>query len=352
VKLMMSLKRTFAILIGASAAGAAFAGQLTVCPQGCEFSSIQSAVDAAHGGDVIEIGRGTYFENVKISKALTLNGAGRDKTRIDGRLLGPVFTLSSPPDATTENTVRLTNMTITHGRGVNVGGGIEVFGAARLDLSFCIVISNRSDGIDTNGAGGGISLESAESVTNKIANTIIVYNHSQSGGGGVSVSFETQAEITDSTISRNDTQGLGGGIDLLAKSIAKITGTSLTENSAKLGGGGVFADRNRPFQPGAEVTITDSVIADNLTTADGGGLEGQFTISDSIVARNTAAHDGGGLFSEGFALLSRVFVVQNAAGRSGGGIFTSTGLLINDTTIAQNKPDNCVEEPGIGSGCP
>jgi hypothetical protein len=350
---MMSVKRTFAILIGVSAAESAFAGELTVCPKGCEFTSIQSAVNAAHGGDVIEIGPGTYFENVNISKALTLNGAGRDKTRVDGRLLGPVFTLDSPPNTTTEVAIRLTNMTITHGRGVNVGGGIEVTDLARLDLSFCIVISNRSDGIDTNGAGGGISLESLPSRTNKIANTIIVYNHSQSGGGGISVSFETQAEITDSTISRNDTQGVGGGIDLLAKSIAKITGSSLTENSAKLGGGGVFAAHDARFQPGAEATIADSVIADNLTTADGGGLEGQFTISDSVIARNTAANDGGGLFIDGFgALFSRVFVVQNAAGHSGGGIFTSTGLLINDTTIAQNKPDNCVEEPGLGAGCP
>ena len=348
---MMSFKRTVAILIGVLAAGAASAGKLTVCPKGCEFTSIQSAVDAAHGGDMIEIGPGTYFENVNISKALTLNGAGRDKTLVDGRLLGSVFTLDSPAAATTVNTVRLTNMSITQGRGVNVGGGIEVLGLARLDLSFCIVIANRSDGIDTNGAGGGISLESAESVTNKIANTIIVYNHSQSGGGGVSVSFETQAEIIDSTISRNDTQGLGGGIDLLAKSIAKITGTSLTENSAKLGGGGLFAANNHPFQPGAEVTITDSVIADNLTTADGGGLSGQFTISDSVIARNVAAHDGGGLLGHG-ALLSRVFVVQNAAGHSGGGIFTVTGLGIIDTTIAQNKPDNCVAAPATGSGCP
>ena len=334
----------------ASLPGAAFATELTVCPHGCEFSSIQSAVDAAHHGDVIEIERGTYFENVQINKALTLNGAGRDKTRVDGRFLGPVFTLAAPPNAATIVPVKLTNMTITHGRGVNIGGGVEVAGGALLDMHFCIVVSNRSDGIFTNGAGGGISLEDGlESSTNKIANTIIVYNHSQSGGGGVSVSFETLAEITDSTISRNDTQGVGGGIDLLAKSQAKITGTSLTQNSAKLGGGGVFATLDHVDQPGTQLTIAGSVIADNLTPGDGGGLIGQFTLSDSVVARNTAGHDGGGLFAE--AGLSRVFVVQNVAGHRGGGILTLDAFESSETTIAQNHPDNCAPEPPFGS-CP
>lgn len=332
--------------------GAAFAAELTVCPHGCEFTSIQSAVDAAHHGDVIEIEPGTYFENVQISKALTLNGAGRDKTRVDGRFLGPVFTLNGPRDAPTPVTVTLTNMTITRGRGVNVGGGVEV-GLARLDMHFCILVSNRSDGTDTNGAGGGISLESGvEDSTNKIANTLIVYNHSQSGGGGVSVSFETLAEITDSTISRNDTQAVGGGIYLLAKSQARITGTSLTENSAKLGGGGVFATRDVRDQPGTNLTLAGSVIADNLTPGDGGGLRGQFTLSDSVVARNTAGRDGGGIFSEGEgAVLSRVFVVQNVAGHRGGGILTPGALEPSETTIAQNQPDNCFAEPPLGA-CP
>ena len=349
----MSFKRTAAILVGVLAVGAASASELSVCPKGCEFTSIQSAVNAAHGGDVIEIGRGTYFENINISnKALTLNGAGRDKTRVDGQFLGPVFVLSSSFNVATVARVTLTNMTITHGRGVNTGGGVEVAGAA-LSMDFCIVVSNRSDGIDTSGAGGGISLETGRgSTTDKIANTIIVYNHSQSGGGGVSVSFETQAEITDSTISRNDTQGVGGGVDLLAKSQAKITGSSLTQNSAKLGGGGVFSTRDAREQPGTNLTITGSVIADNLTSSDGGGLRGQFTMSDSVVARNTAGNDGGGLFPEGEgAGLSRVFVVQNTAGHRGGGIFTSGAFEPSETTVAQNQPDNCFAEPPDGS-CP
>jgi hypothetical protein len=161
----------------------AHATDLSVCAQGCEFTSIQGAVDAAHAGDAINIGAGTYLENVKITKSLTVNGAGRDKTRVDGRFLNPAITVDSPPAATTDVPVVITNMTITHGRGVGVGGGVEVSGVARLEMHTCILVSNRSDG-SSNGAGGAINVESLTKLPNRIIDTLVAYNHSQSGGGG------------------------------------------------------------------------------------------------------------------------------------------------------------------------
>ncbi len=53
---------------------------LTVCPQGppaCDFAQIQQAIDAAPPGATIEIGAGTYAENLSIvDKPLTLRGQG------------------------------------------------------------------------------------------------------------------------------------------------------------------------------------------------------------------------------------------------------------------------------------
>lgn len=52
--------------------GQAVAATYTVCPSGCEFSSIQSAIDAANSGDTIEVHSGTYNERVDANKAIII----------------------------------------------------------------------------------------------------------------------------------------------------------------------------------------------------------------------------------------------------------------------------------------
>jgi parallel beta-helix repeat protein len=80
----MSLLRpacAFSLLFALPALGA----NLCVNPggtHGCK-PSIQAAVDAAHPGDVVNVARGTYAENVKIDRPLALLGAGVGKSIID-----------------------------------------------------------------------------------------------------------------------------------------------------------------------------------------------------------------------------------------------------------------------------
>jgi len=57
---------------------------ISVCPAGCDFSSIQAAIDAAEPGDTIAIGPGIYQENLTIAKSLRIIGSGREGTVIDG----------------------------------------------------------------------------------------------------------------------------------------------------------------------------------------------------------------------------------------------------------------------------
>jgi hypothetical protein len=57
-------------------AGPALAAQRTVCHAGCQYTSIQAAVNAAKPGDTIQIGPGNYYENVDVNKPLTLTGWG------------------------------------------------------------------------------------------------------------------------------------------------------------------------------------------------------------------------------------------------------------------------------------
>lgn len=60
------------------------AATLTVCPTGCTYSSIQTAINAASPDDTIEVQSGTYYEQVVVDKTLKLQGENRDTTIIDG----------------------------------------------------------------------------------------------------------------------------------------------------------------------------------------------------------------------------------------------------------------------------
>ena len=67
---------------------------------GC-FASLQSAVDAAAVGDVVEIAAGTYVESVQMPrKRLTLRGAGATTTIIDDNGTPAVVRFSAPASPT------------------------------------------------------------------------------------------------------------------------------------------------------------------------------------------------------------------------------------------------------------
>lgn len=68
-----------ALVLGAAAGASA---ETLRVPQ--DYTLIQRAVDAAAPGDTVEVAAGIYYGNVSISKPLTLNGAGSDKTTIIG----------------------------------------------------------------------------------------------------------------------------------------------------------------------------------------------------------------------------------------------------------------------------
>ena len=77
--------------------GCASAATYTVCPSGCNYSSIQAAIEAADPGDTIEVHSGTYYENVDVTKQLILRGVGTGtgKPVVDADDSGSAITLSA-----------------------------------------------------------------------------------------------------------------------------------------------------------------------------------------------------------------------------------------------------------------
>lgn len=62
---------------------------------GADFKSIQDAIDNSSDGDVVYVKNGVYYENVVISKSITLVGESQGTTIIDGGQNGDVVTITA-----------------------------------------------------------------------------------------------------------------------------------------------------------------------------------------------------------------------------------------------------------------
>ena len=117
---------------------------LTVCPSGCDYTSIQEAIEMAGSGDIIEVGAGAYLENLIIDNSLTLLGAGSEQTVIYGAG-GPTVVISS-------GSVHIEGFTITGGKETEEGrwdgDGISIEGSAAADIRNVVIKCNDNDGIE------------------------------------------------------------------------------------------------------------------------------------------------------------------------------------------------------------
>jgi hypothetical protein len=125
-----------AIVVGASLAAAspASASSYLVCSTGCPFTSIQSAINAVTPGTTIKIGPGEYFENLVVTKPVTLKGSGNE-TVIYPAISAPVCSPGSLCEGAADNIilVEANNVTITQlrleGDNPNLTSGVVRNGA-------------------------------------------------------------------------------------------------------------------------------------------------------------------------------------------------------------------------------
>jgi hypothetical protein len=354
---------------------------LNVCPSGCAFLTIQSAIDAAANGDSVQIAAGRYSENLTIiGKRLTLSGVPAGSTVITevvGSGHGPVIVLGSGT-ATTYEEVDIHNLTISHGdheSGTGVGGGIQVRSGAFLHLANSVLTHNIAQlgaGIGVNTPGGPATTLTSCLIDDNVA--VPMSNLSQGAvfglGGGVFAASGSTVAVLQSTVTRNHSLS-GGGLYSDTSSHLTVDGTTVSENVAAQvhahlgfsGGSGGGLDVN------SDLTLSRSVIAHNSAlgpeTPQGGGLfilvvGGKQSISQSVIAHNLADTTGGGNGGGVFATapskanpltLDDDYIVQNqaAAGLVGGlALGDPFALTLTDTTIKDNSGINC----GGAATCP
>ncbi len=223
-----------------------------------DFPTIQAAVDAAIGGEVIALRAGVYAgpgnRDIDLAgKAVTITGLGPDPAVIDCENLGRGFLCDSGEGPGT----------ILHGlKIVHAGSGVVCNNGSPTLIS--CVIESCTDGVEINDANPKL-----------VDCTIRANSHS-----GVRTGFASQGELIACRLNANQGSGIDGNyleID--------IVGGEIRGNS-----GGIRAYNNAFFW------MAGTLVAGNRSAGTGGGIycsEGVFSIRSSTISGNSAQNGGG-----------------------------------------------------------
>ena len=217
-----------------------------VAPSGAAFSRIHAAVDNPFCR-TIRVAEGTYNESIRISRDVTITGAGAGRTVVDGSDTSIVFTISG-------GTVGLAGLTIQHGRGLD-GGGVRNEHGANLTISGVHLRSNLAERSGSGIYNEGLLTLRDSALTENSLGRAAIYNF-RSGIHG----FAQTATLTNVTISNNNSGAIyRAGAGTIAVSFATFSHNSFTG----VGGGG------------NTITVKNSIIANNGTncTANEGFID-------------------------------------------------------------------------------
>lgn len=243
---------------------------------------------------------------------LTIVGAGKDTTLIDGNGLDRVFHVH--PDST----FRLVGVTIS-------GGAAPLGGGLKNDGGLVGVLQSDVTANAANDAGGGIWNDGNFALFESTIDSNQTTSPLKAGGGGIYNSGNLR--VNNSTISNNRAAGgfVGQG-----------------------GGGGIYVASSTTEQ----VSIVNTTISGNqATSGDGGGVNqsaGRLSLVHTTISDNDAAGFGGGVAIHGIASratdMANAIVAGNRASREpdlyGPINAVGTNLIgaLSDETTASSNP--------------
>ncbi|MDC0429331.1 right-handed parallel beta-helix repeat-containing protein [Phycisphaerales bacterium] len=337
----------------------ATAETITVCASGCQYVSINAAIDAASDGDVILLAAETYYEGVRINtdgKAITLRGAtdksGDPASILDGADSHQLIECQNDEDAST----RFENLVIQNGYAANYGagdgdggdgGGMYMRDCTPI-LVNCHFLYNRA-----NNEAGALNVNGSDAHPT-LADCIFIGNEAEDGGAiyleqsNITMTdcrFESNAAIDAGTAD-------GGAFYLNNRCLAVLTRCTFSGNTADRDAGAIYLD-GVPGNP-ESLTMIDCEISNNTAGGDGGGIFARsraiLVMENCAVDGNAAtAGDGGGImnFKDSTATLVGCTLSNNTAGGSGGGVFTGeydesdvSVTSVTDLVLCGNTPEN------------
>ena len=214
-----------------------------------------------------------------------------------------------------------------------------------------IIENSRISGNRSTLAGGGLQ---AAGVRLLITGSEIEDNHSTGSGGGIFALIDDSIVIRDSTLAHNTADGNGGGASLASHRIV-LDHTFLDGNIASYTNRNSYASAGGADLQGDIVRVLDSVVKNNSSTGEAGGLRiaaQRALVDSSLITKNTAG-SGGGLFlkvTDNLPRIANTIVTKNYA-QSVGGIYSTGNVLFAAASIAVPFGD-CTVTNNLSNGTP
>ena len=324
------------------------------------YTSLQSALSAAVGGDEIWVAGGTYKPTTDIDRTISFvmkqgvavyggfdetetNRNQRDWVANETILSGDINTPGDNSDnsyqvVTGANSSVLNGFTITGGNAEgNYGGGMYNHNSFNVKVTNCTFSGNQAWYY-----GGGMCNDSSSPT---ITNCTFIGNSAYYYGGGM-CNYHSSPTVTNCTFSGNSANYYGGGMANRDYSSPTVTNCTFSGNSANWGGGGM---RNESSSP----AVTNCIFIGN-TANGGGGMSNHgssLMVTNCTFSGNTATYyggdhyyGGGGMSNIGNSpIVTNCTFSGNSAYADGGGMYNqdSSPTLTNCTfsdNISQNGP--------------
>ena len=295
---------------------------LTVCAGGCDYTSINDAINASVNGDVIQLAAETYFEGAVIDtagKTITLQGAtdkgGNATSILDG---GGTHRVLACRSGETSETV-FENLVITRGRAEH-GAGMFIDSSSPT-LGNCVFLENSADLCCQGGSwgqGGGMFCSFGSPI---LIGCRFERNSTLRFGAGMFCS-SSNVRLDDCMFRMNSAGGeagiggFGGGLDLFGKHESTLNRCVFEGNSAR-----------GEYGSGGGLRIA--------------GITSGTTVNDCVFEANSSDYAGGGVVcwgSDCVAVLNRCVLLENSSVLGGGGValVEGAGAVINDCELRGN----------------
>ncbi|MDG1358892.1 MAG: right-handed parallel beta-helix repeat-containing protein [Phycisphaerales bacterium] len=327
---MNDIFRTLPVsLVLAVSSATVSAEMITVCADGCDYTSINAAIGAANDGDVIQLAAETYFEGEQIDplgKAITVRGvlgkAGEPASVLDGAGKHRVLICRN---GETEATV-FERLVIQNG-SASFGAGMLNRNDSSPTLTNCTFTSNSAESY-----GGGMFNSTSSP---NLINCAFASNSARLGGGMVNEDGSSPT-LADCTFTGNSAYGgAGGGMFNESSSSPTLANCAFTGNSANVGAG-MYNNRSTP-------NLTNCTFAGNAADYGGGGM-GNYVSSPTLADCTFTSNSGflgGGVFNE--LTSSPTLINCTFAGNSadyGGGMYNWVNSpILTACTLCENVPD-------------
>lgn len=298
-----SASATIPAMICLLLSSAAYAATLDV--GSASTPTLQSALDAAVSGDVIQLPAGEFEGSVDL--------AGRDLTvRGAGSVLGEEGSQWSSSDAFMIQAVAGESLVLEDLMLEPAGAGVLAEGGATVSLSGVHVLGGW-----TTGGGAQLSLVNSDLV----ATDCVFESGDAEGYGGSIYAWQSALDVSDSVWLTNNSDGIGGALALLESTLT-ATRVELAENESAENGGAVALF-------GSTVAFQQLTAEANVTYAGNGGAiyaayESDLSITESVFDGNECTYGNGGALAAEYVVpisVDDTEFIDNKAYRSGGHVW-------------------------------